>query len=183
MPRGFRAAETDGSARLSMRRIGSRTTRRALWLVAALVVAVLGLPTTTFAQVLPAAPVEGEDAGGHRNHLGGPPGPVAQFGERGGQHPGRRLRHGRPQRGEREHVVRVDVLSGAERLEHRPAGELVRQVAEHRPVRDLARRRAARADRVTKDAEDLAKAQDRVVANYKKNKGASMAPERKAAKQ
>lgn len=35
-----------------------------------------------------------------------------------------------------------------------------------------------------KDAEDLAKAQDRVVANYKKNKGASMAPERKpAAKQ
>ena len=35
-----------------------------------------------------------------------------------------------------------------------------------------------------KDAEDLTKAQDRVVANYKKNKGASMAPERKpAAKQ
>lgn len=35
-----------------------------------------------------------------------------------------------------------------------------------------------------KDAADLAKAQDRVVANYKKNKGASMAPERKpAAKQ
>ena len=35
-----------------------------------------------------------------------------------------------------------------------------------------------------KDAEDLAKAQDRVVANYKKNTGASMAPERKpAAKQ
>ncbi|HET7298527.1 MAG TPA: hypothetical protein VFI89_07415 [Burkholderiales bacterium] len=35
-----------------------------------------------------------------------------------------------------------------------------------------------------KEAEELAKAQDRVVANYKKNKGASMAPERKpAAKQ
>ena len=35
-----------------------------------------------------------------------------------------------------------------------------------------------------KDAEDLAKAQDRVVANYKTNQGASMAPERKpAAKQ
>ena len=33
-----------------------------------------------------------------------------------------------------------------------------------------------------KDADDLAKAQDRVVANYKKNKGASMAPEKKAKK-
>jgi len=33
-----------------------------------------------------------------------------------------------------------------------------------------------------KDAEDLAKAQDRVVANYKKNKGASMAPQKAAAK-
>lgn len=33
-----------------------------------------------------------------------------------------------------------------------------------------------------KDAADLAKAQDRVVANYKKNKGASMAPEKKAKK-
>jgi hypothetical protein len=33
-----------------------------------------------------------------------------------------------------------------------------------------------------KDAEDLGKAQDRVVANYKKNKGISMAPEKKAAK-
>lgn len=33
-----------------------------------------------------------------------------------------------------------------------------------------------------KDAADLAKAQDRVVANYKKNKGASMAPEKKARK-
>ena len=33
-----------------------------------------------------------------------------------------------------------------------------------------------------KDAEDLAKAQDRVVANYKKNKGVSMAPEKKAKK-
>ena len=31
-----------------------------------------------------------------------------------------------------------------------------------------------------KDADDLAKAQDRVVANYKKNKGVSMAPEKKA---
>jgi hypothetical protein len=30
-----------------------------------------------------------------------------------------------------------------------------------------------------KDAESLAKAQDRVVANYKKNKGVSMAPDRK----
>jgi hypothetical protein len=33
-----------------------------------------------------------------------------------------------------------------------------------------------------KDAADLAKAQDRVVAHYKKTKGASMAPEKKAAK-
>ena len=33
-----------------------------------------------------------------------------------------------------------------------------------------------------KEAEDLGKAQDRVVANYKKNKGASMAPEKKAVK-
>jgi hypothetical protein len=31
-----------------------------------------------------------------------------------------------------------------------------------------------------KDAEDLAKAQDRVVAHYKKSKGVSMAPEKKA---
>ena len=33
-----------------------------------------------------------------------------------------------------------------------------------------------------KDAADLAKAQDRVVANYKKNKGISMAPEKPGAK-
>ena len=33
-----------------------------------------------------------------------------------------------------------------------------------------------------KDAEDLAKAQDRVVSHYKKTKGASMAPEKKAVK-
>jgi len=33
-----------------------------------------------------------------------------------------------------------------------------------------------------KDAEDLARAQDRVVANYKKNKGASMAPQKAAKK-
>jgi hypothetical protein len=33
-----------------------------------------------------------------------------------------------------------------------------------------------------KDADNLAKAQDRVVANYKKNKGVSMAPEKKAKK-
>jgi hypothetical protein len=32
-----------------------------------------------------------------------------------------------------------------------------------------------------KDAADLAKAQDRVVAHYKKTKGASMAPDKKAA--
>ena len=33
-----------------------------------------------------------------------------------------------------------------------------------------------------KDAESLAKAQDRVVANYKKNRGASMAPQKPAPK-
>ena len=33
-----------------------------------------------------------------------------------------------------------------------------------------------------KDAADLAKAQDRVVGNYKKNKGISMAPEKPGAK-
>ena len=33
-----------------------------------------------------------------------------------------------------------------------------------------------------KEAEELSKAQDRVVANYKKNKGISMAPEKKSAK-
>ena len=33
-----------------------------------------------------------------------------------------------------------------------------------------------------KDAEDLSKAHDKAVANYKKNKGASMAPEKKAKK-
>lgn len=33
-----------------------------------------------------------------------------------------------------------------------------------------------------KDAEDLAKAQDRVVSHYKKTKGASMAPEKKGKK-
>jgi len=33
-----------------------------------------------------------------------------------------------------------------------------------------------------KDAEMLGKAQDRVVSNYKRNKGASKAPEKKAAK-
>ncbi|MGE5946254.1 MAG: hypothetical protein ACM35F_06115 [Betaproteobacteria bacterium] len=33
-----------------------------------------------------------------------------------------------------------------------------------------------------KEADELSKAQDRVVANYKKNKGISMAPEKKSAK-
>jgi hypothetical protein len=34
----------------------------------------------------------------------------------------------------------------------------------------------------TKDADDLGKAQDRAVANYKKNKGVSMSSEKKAKK-
>jgi gas vesicle protein len=45
--------------------------------------------------------------------------------------------------------------------------------------------KAAEAEKATaakaKDADQLSKAQDRVVANYKKNKGVSMAPEKKAA--
>jgi gas vesicle protein len=44
--------------------------------------------------------------------------------------------------------------------------------------------KAAEAEKATaakaKDADQLSKAQDRVVANYKKNKGVSMAPEKKA---
>ena len=52
------------------------------------------------------------------------------------------------QRRVREHVLRRHLLPAPERLEHGSAGELVRRVAEHRPVRDLARRRPSRADRV-----------------------------------
>jgi hypothetical protein len=47
--------------------------------------------------------------------------------------------------------------------------------------------KAAEAEKATaakaKDAADLAKAQDRAVANFKKNKGSSMAPEKTGAKQ
>ena len=46
--------------------------------------------------------------------------------------------------------------------------------------------KAAEAEKATaqkaKDAEDLGKAQDRAVANYKKNKGISMAPSKAAKK-
>jgi len=46
--------------------------------------------------------------------------------------------------------------------------------------------KAAEAEKATaakaKEAGELAKAQDRVVANYKKNKGISMAPEKKSRK-
>ena len=45
---------------------------------------------------------------------------------------------GRSQRREREDVPVVELLSVAQRLEDGPAGELLRRVAEHRPVRDLA---------------------------------------------
>jgi len=49
--------------------------------------------------------------------------------------------------------IRVDVAArdlepASVRLEDRAAGKLVGPVAEHRPVRDLGRRRASRADRV-----------------------------------
>ncbi len=53
---------------------------------------------------------------------------------------------GRTQRGEGEHVPGVDLLLGACRLEHGAAGELLGRVAEHRPVRQLARGRASGAE-------------------------------------
>ena len=61
---------------------------------------------------------------------------------------------GGPQRRVREDVVRAHGLAAAERLEDGAPGELGRRVAEHRPVRDLARGRAPGADRV----EDAARA-------------------------
>ena len=54
---------------------------------------------------------------------------------------------GRPQRRECEDVLGVDLLPVADRLEHGAAGELLRRVAEHRPVGDLARRARGRARR------------------------------------
>ena len=53
-----------------------------------------------------------------------------------------------PERRVREDVLRAHPLPPPERLEDRSAGELVGPVAEHGPVRHLARRRATRADRV-----------------------------------
>ncbi len=55
---------------------------------------------------------------------------------------------GRPEGCEREHVGWVNVLALAQSLEHGTARELLRRVTQHRPVCDLARRRAAGADRV-----------------------------------
>ena len=55
---------------------------------------------------------------------------------------------GRAEGGEREDVVWVNLLALAQRLEHRTARELLRRVTQHRPVCDLARRRAAGADGV-----------------------------------
>ena len=49
---------------------------------------------------------------------------------------------------ERENVAWVNLLALAQRLEHRTAGELLRCVTKHRPVCDLARRRAPGADGV-----------------------------------
>ena len=47
-----------------------------------------------------------------------------------------------------EHVLLADILTATEGLEHCAARKLVRPVAEHRPVRDLARRRAPGANRI-----------------------------------
>src|SRR6186997_1340467 len=55
---------------------------------------------------------------------------------------------GRAQRSECEDLTAVDLLPVAQRLENRTAGKLLRRVAEHPPVRDLARRRPPGADRV-----------------------------------
>ena len=54
----------------------------------------------------------------------------------------------RPQRRVREHVLGTYRLTAAERLEHGAAGKLVGPVAEHRPVGNLAGRRAPRPDGV-----------------------------------
>ena len=59
---------------------------------------------------------------------------------------------GRPQRRVGEDVLGAHLLPAPERLEDRAPGKLVGPVAEHRPVRDLARRRAPRADRVEQPA-------------------------------
>ena len=57
-----------------------------------------------------------------------------------------------------EDVLGVDLLAAPERLEDRTARELHRRVAEHRPVRDLARRGSPGADRV-EDARRAASAE------------------------
>ena len=59
---------------------------------------------------------------------------------------------GRAQRREGEHVLGIDLLLGAHGLEHGATRELLRRVAEHRPVRDLARGRAAGPDAVDEAA-------------------------------
>ena len=59
---------------------------------------------------------------------------------------------GGTQRRVREHVLVGDLLAATERLEDRPARELVGAVAQHRPVRDLARRSPARPDGVEQPA-------------------------------
>ena len=59
---------------------------------------------------------------------------------------------GGTQRREGEHVGGVDLLSRPERLEDGAAGKLLRRVAEHRPVSDLAGRGPAGADAVDEAA-------------------------------
>ena len=55
---------------------------------------------------------------------------------------------GGTQSGVREDVLGAHLLAAAERLENCASRKLVRPIAKHRPVRNLARRRAARANRV-----------------------------------
>ena len=58
----------------------------------------------------------------------------------------------RPKRREHEDVAGIELLAVSERFEDRAAGELLRCVAEHRPVCNLARRRSPRADAVEEPA-------------------------------
>src|SRR5439155_26762940 len=62
---------------------------------------------------------------------------------------------GRPQGGVREDVLRAQLLPPAERLEDCAAREFVLAIAEQRPVRNLARRRASGADGVEQPARPL----------------------------
>jgi hypothetical protein len=62
---------------------------------------------------------------------------------------------GRTERRVGEDVLVAHLLPAAQRLEHRAAGKLVFEIAQDRPMRDFARRRAPRPDRVEQAARAL----------------------------